>query len=478
MSAVVKPAAFRQQGEAAGTATVSEKLADFAARFELEQAPAKVVEVAKLHILDCFGIGLASTTMDYGQRAVTAARELGGEGPSPVIGMPVRLPLRDAAMVNGTLIHGLDFDDTHPSGLMHCSASAVPTMFAMATSRGRSGRDALAAYLMGIEAGTRIAKTAHGGVHLTGFHTTPIMGTFGCALIAGRLADLSTEQLAEAQGLALSMTSGTREYHSNGAWVKRMHPGIAAASAITAAGWAKHGFTGSRTPYEGPYGLYNAFGNKLEVDLATCTAGLGEQWEMLDVAYKPYPACHFNHAFIDAAIKLHQDHGLKPDEIDSVIALIHKEEVTAVCTPETRKRRPHSAYAAQFSVHYVISAALTRGRFTLDELDPESYTDPGILALCDKVRYEETIETLFPRYFSGTVVVRTKDGRELKHYQKYNLGSDGNPITAENVIEKFWSNATRAVSRQRAQRVLDAVMGLDRAPDMRELEAAVCLAPG
>jgi 2-methylcitrate dehydratase PrpD len=477
MSTVVKPAAFRQQGAASDTSTVSEKLADFAARFDLDQAPAKVVEVAKLHILDCFGIGLASTTMEYGQRAVTAARELGGEGPSPVIGMPVRLPLRDAAMVNGTLIHGLDFDDTHPSGLMHCSASAVPTMLAMATSRGRSGRDALAAYLMGIEAGTRIAKTAHGGVHLTGFHTTPIMGTFGCALIAGRLADLSTEQLVEAQGLALSMTSGTREYHSNGAWVKRMHPGIAAASAITAAGWAKHGFTGSRTPYEGPYGLYNAFGNKLEVDLATCTAGLGEQWEMLDVAYKPYPACHFNHAFIDAAIKLHKDHGLKPEEIDSVIALIHKEEVTAVCTPEARKRRPHSAYAAQFSVHYVISAALTRGRFTLDELDAESYTDPGILSLCDKVRYEETSETLFPRYFSGTVVVRTKDGRELKHYQKYNLGSDGNPITAENVIEKFWSNATRAVSRQRAQRVLDAIMGLDRAPDMRELEAAVCMGP-
>jgi 2-methylcitrate dehydratase PrpD len=380
-------------------------------------------------------------------------------------------------MVNGTLIHGLDFDDTHPSGIMHCSASAVPTMLAMATSRGRSGRDALAAYLMGVEAGTRVAKTAHGGIHRAGFHTTPIVGTFGCALIAGRLADLSTEQLIEAQGLALSMTSGPREYHSNGAWVKRMHPGIAAASAITAAGWAKHGFTGSRTPYEGPYGLYNAFGHKLEVDLAICTAGLGEQWEMLDVAYKPYPSGHFNHAFIDAAIKLHKDHGLKPDEIDSVIALIHKDEVAAVCTPEARKRRPHSAYAAQFSVHYAIAAALTRGRFTLDELDPESYTDPDILALCDKVRYEETSETLFPRYFSGTVVVRTKDGRELKHYQKYNLGSDANPIAAGNVIEKFWSNATRAVSRQRAQRVLDAIMALDEAPDMRELEVAVCTGP-
>ena len=476
MSTVVKPAAFQPESQAADSATVSQKLAEFATGFDLDQVPADVIDVAKLHVLDCFGIGLASTTMDYGQRAVMAARELGGEGPSPVIGMPVRLPLRDAVMVNGTLIHGLDFDDTHPSGVMHCSASAVPAMFAMAVARGKSGRDALGAYLLAIETGTRVAKTARGGIHVAGFHTTPIMGTFGCALLAGKLADLSVGQMTEAQGIALSMTSGTREYHSNGAWVKRMHPGIAAASAITAAGWAKHGFTGSHTPYEGPYGLYNAFGNKLDVDLATCTAGLGESWEMLDVAYKPYPACHFNHAFIDAAIKLRNDHDLKPEDIDSIAALIHKDEVTAVCAPEARKRRPHSAYAAQFSVHYVISAALTRGRFTLDELDPEAYTNPGILALCEKVHYEETTETLFPRYFSGTVAVRTKDGRELTHYQKYNLGTDKNPITRDQVIEKFMSNATRAVRESRAARVRDAIMTLDSAPDMKELEAAVCLA--
>lgn len=474
MSTVVEPAAFQSTDAAAESVTVSEKLADFAAGFDLSQAPAEVIDVAKLHVLDCFGIGLASTTMDYGQRAVMAARELGGAGPSPVIGMPVRLPLRDAVMVNGTLIHGLDFDDTHPSGVMHCSASAVPAMFAMAVARGRSGRDALAAYLMAIETGTRLARTAHGGVHVAGFHTTPIMGTFACALLAGKLSDLSVAQLVEAQGIALSMTGGTREYHSNGAWVKRMHPGIAAASGITAAGWAKHGFTGSHTPYEGPYGLYNAFGNKLEVDLATCTAGLGETWEMLDVAYKPYPACHFNHAFIDAAIALHDAHGLTAEEVDSVAALIHKDEVTAVCAPEHRKRRPHSAYAAQFSVHYVIAAALTRGCFTLDELDPKSYADPAILALCDKIHYEETTETLFPEYFSGAVVIRTKDGRELKHYQKYNLGTDRNPITREQVIDKFMSNATRAVSERRAVRVRDAILSLDAAPDMSALERAVC----
>ena len=143
-------------------------------------------------------------------------------------------------------------------------------------------------------------------------------GTFGCALLAGKLADLATEQLAEAQGLALSMTSGTREYHSNGAWVKRMHPGIASANGITAAGWAKQGFTGSRTPLRRAVRALQRFRQQAAEGSTSPPApkGLGETWEMLDVAYKPYPACHFNHAFIDAAIKLRNDHELKSEDIE------------------------------------------------------------------------------------------------------------------------------------------------------------------
>lgn len=473
MSTVVKPAAFKPS-VAAGDGTVSEKLADFAAGFSLDAAPAEIVTLAKMHVLDCFGIGLASSTMDYGHRAVTAARGLGGEGDFPVIGMPDRLPLRDAAMVNGTLIHGLDFDDTHTTGVMHCSASAVPVMFAMALAGGKSGEEALAAYLMAIEAGTRIARAARGGLHRAGFHTTAIVGAYACALLAGRLGDLTPAQMADAQGLTLSMAGGTREYHSNGAWSKRIHPGLAAVNGITAAGWAKHGYTGPRTAYEGQYGLYNCNGNQLEVDLDECTAGFGEDWELRHVAYKPYPACHLNHAFADATLKLRADHNLTPDDIESVTALMHEDEM-AVCLPEERKRRPHSAYAAQFSVHYMIAACLARGQFTLAELDPDSYTDPAILALCERTTFEITEETLYPDYFSGTVIIRTKDGRELKHYQKYNLGSDGNPISDDHVVAKFMSNATRAVSDRRAQRVYEAVMAIDELPDLTELDAAVSL---
>lgn len=473
MSTAVKPAEF-QHTVPSGGGTVSEKLADFAAEFSIDDAPAEIVDLAKLHVLDCFGIGLASSTKDYGQQAVTAALGLGGEGDFPVIGMPVRLPLRDAAMVNGTLIHGLDFDDTHTTGVMHCSASAVPTMFMMALAKGKSGRQALEAYLMAIEAGTRIAKAARGGLHVAGFHTTAIVGAYGCTLLAGRLGDLTPAQMADAQGLTISMAGGTREYHSNGAWSKRIHPGLAAVNGITAAGWAKHGYTGPRTVYEGQYGLYNCNGNKLEVDLDEVTGRFGEEWEIRNVAFKPYPACHYNHAFADATLKLREEHGLTPDDIESVTAMVHENQL-AVVQPEARKRRPHSAYAAQFSVHYMVAACLARGRFTLAELEPDVYTDPGILALCDRVTFEVTEETLFPRYFSGTVIIRTRDGRELTHYQKYNLGSDGNPITDAQVTDKFMSNATHAVSERRARRVYQAVMAIDELPDLSELDAAVSM---
>ena len=474
MSTVIKPAVFHRS-PSPETVTISEKLADFASAFDLDRVPDDVAELAKLHILDCIGIAFASTTKDYGRRAVTAARELGGVGNSPVIGMPVRLPMRDAAMVNGTLIHGLDFDDTHTTGVMHCSASAVPTMLALGHDRGRTGKEALTAYLMAIEAGTRVAKAARGGFHKVGFHTTTVVGTYACALLAGRLADLTKRQLVCAQGMAGSMASGTREYHADGSWSKRMHPGLSALNGITAAIWAKNGFTGPRTTYEGQYGLYNTIGHNLDVDLEECTSGLGEEWEILDVAFKPYPSCHWTHAYIEAAIRLREEHDLRIDEIESVTALAHNDQM-AICVPEEKKRRPHSSYASQFSLHYTIAAALIRERFTLAEIESEAFTDPQILALCDKVNFQVTEETLFPRYFSGTVIIRTTDGRELRHYQKYNLGSEGNPLAASAVKEKFWNNMTMAVSDRRARRVLDAVMNLDRADDLSEFDEAVCFA--
>jgi len=482
MNTVVKPAALKSKATAdAASGAISEQLAAFASGLDAARIPAEVIARAKLHILDCFGIGLASTTYEFGHRMANAMHGLGGDGAFPVIGFPMRLPLRDSVHLNGTLIHGLDFDDTHGAGVIHASTSALPTVLGAGLANGASGRDAVAAYLVAMEASARIGMAVNGAFHKAGHHPTGLVGAFGSTLAAGRLGDLSEAQIAQAQGIVLSMAAGSLEFLSDGAWTKRQHPGWAGVCAITAAGMAKQGFVGPKQAYEGRYGLYNLhlgthLGADAPFDLAACTRALGEDWELFNVAFKPYPACHFNHAFADATLALRDKHKLRPDDVKSVTALIGERQIAVVCEPEAEKRRPKNAYEAQFSTHYIIAAALARGRFTLDELDPSAYTDPAILALCDRVAYRNEPDMNSLRYYSGGVVIETADGRTLEHREMHNRGSDANPLTAADIEAKYWSNATRAVSRERAQRVLDAVMDLDRADDLTALDDALCLA--
>ena len=457
-------------------AAISSTLATFATSLQFEDIPSRVVERAKLHVLDCIGIGLASSGFEFGQRTINALVGLAGAGPYPVLGTPLGLPLRDAVLANGTLIHGLDFDDTHAGGVIHASASAVPTVLAIGQREQSSGRDVLAAYLVGIETASRIAQAAMGGFHRVGFHPTGLVGAFGATLAAGRLSGMPAATLAHAQGIVLSMASGSMEFLEDGAWTKRMHPGWAASAAITACALAQSGFVGPKRTYEGRFGLFNShLGPENNAQPALCSAGLGETWEMLNVAMKPYPACHFNHAFADAAIELRKAHPFALEDIVEIKARISAAQVPVVCEPETHKRRPQNAYDAQFSVHYIIATALARGRFTLTELEDEALGDPRVRALMQKIGYEIDPDSAFPRYYSGEVVVRLKDGRELRHREAQNRGSDARPLSAGEIVAKFHGNAERVLSASRAAQVAEAVLGLDAASSLEPLLSVVGL---
>lgn len=455
-------------------ATISTKLAAFAAELRFEDIPSAVVERAKLHFLDCIGIGLASSGFEFGQRTINALVGLAGAGPYPVLGTALGLPLRDAVLVNGTLIHGLDFDDTHAGGVIHASASAVPTVLAIGQRERATGRDLLAAYLVGVETSSRIAEAANGGFHRVGFHPTGLVGAFGATLAAGRLAGMPAASLVHAQGIVLSMAAGSMEFLEDGAWTKRMHPGWAASSAVTACALAQGGFIGPGRTYEGRFGLFNShLGAQNTAEPARCAEGLGETWEMLNVALKPYPACHFNHAFADAALELRKAHQFELDEIVEIKARIGAAQVAVVCEPEANKRRPQNSYDAQFSVHYIIATALTRGRFTLDELEDDALGDPRTHALMQKIGYEVDSDSAFPRFYSGEVVVRLKDGRELRHREARNRGSDARPLSPDEVVAKFHGNAERVLSASGARQLAEEVLALDGAPSLQPLLAAV-----
>ena len=402
-----QPAPATAPAAAATTLSISQQIAEFAANLTADAIPADVRECAKLHVLDVAGTALAATRFDFAQHALAGIMNLAEGGNNSVIGMNVKLPMRDAVLMNGILAHGLDYDDTHPGAIVHPTASAFPCSLGVAEKRDASGADLLMAYILGVEIATRLGVAAAGTMHTQGFHTTGIAGHFGCAVAAGKLFNLSPQRLQYAQGFAGSTASAISEHRA-------------------------------------------------------MTRRLGEEWLLKEVAIKPFPICHLLHACADSALAIRRKHNLKPEDIVKVRALLHPETFHYIAEPPEMRRRPVSDYMAKFSVQFVLAACFVRGKFGFAELETEALNDAEILALAQKVHHEADPDSAFPKYFSGGVVVTTKDGRELVHMEKINRGAGERALSAEDITEKFYDNASLVISKPQATRIRDAVLGMDR----------------
>jgi 2-methylcitrate dehydratase PrpD len=449
----------------------AQELGAFAAGLTLDSVPTRVRDRAKLLILDALGVGLASNAFPYADTSVAGIAALGGPGDCSLIGRRERLPVRDAALANGILIHGLDFDDTHLTSIVHPTAACLPCALSFGEALGAHGRDMLTAYLAGMEAAIRIGAAVKGGFHHVGFHATGVVAHFSSAIVASKLLGLPADKIVAAQGVAASTASGVQVFLEEGAWTKRFHPGWAAVAGITAARLVEHGFVGPSRPYEGKFGLFHTHLHAPEeVDLAGIGADLGKTWHLADTAIKPYPVCHFIHGCADAAIELHAM--LSPDDIAEVEAYLPKDTMPIVAEPAAAKERPTTDYEAKFSTQFVIATCLIKGRFGLPELQPEALADDAVRALALKVRCSVDTNSAFPTYFSGGVRVTLKDGRRLFRHIRVNSGAGDRALDLDGVTEKFMASASLAVSRDHAERIRDAVLALDTRP-VADLTAAL-----
>jgi 2-methylcitrate dehydratase PrpD len=448
--------------DATGPDPIASALASFAASTDGGAISAHVRSRALHHILDAVGTALAASRTDYARAAVEGLGRLAAPGAVPVIGLPHAWAPRDAATINGLLAHGLDFDDTHLEGVIHPTVSQFPAALSAAVMADATVAEMLSAYVIGVEAATRIASVAKGGFHRRGFHPTGVCNAPAAALTAGRLLGLPAAALQDAQGIALSMASGTLEFLADGAWTKRLHPGWAAAAGITAAAMAEAGYVGASAPYSGRFGLYNAYiGEDPARELGRASAGLGTDWELLKTAIKPYPACHLAHGCIDAAIALRGTHKVDPADIASITALVAENMVATICEPLESKRRPRSAYEAQFSVPFLVASALMKGKVTLAELADESLADPQTLALAAKVDYRTDPASGYPKHYSGEIIVTTHDGRTVRQRRQINTGAPERPVTDMDIITKFEGNADLVFDAPRASALRALILSAD-----------------
>jgi 2-methylcitrate dehydratase PrpD len=442
-------------------AAPARRLAEFAAGLTFDDIPEAVRERAKLLILDALGCGLASNAYGFADAAVAGAAALGGEGPCSVIGRSVRLPVRDAALANGMLIHGLDFDDTHLASIVHPTAACLPCALSLGELLGANGRALLVAYAAGMETAIRVGAAAKGGFHHTGFHATGIVAHFSASVVAARLLDLPAEMIVAAQGIAASTASGVQVFLEEGAWTKRLHPGWAAVAGITAARLAQHGFKAPTRPYEGKFGLFDTHLQHpaVPIDLPAELESLGQVWELAETAIKPYPVCHFIHGCADAAIELRTQ--IDPADIVAVEAFLPHDTMPIVAEPHAAKIRPRNEYEAKFSAQFVVATCLLKGAFGLADLMPAALADPAVLDLAGRVTCAIDPDSAFPTFFSGGVKLVLRDGRTLFRHIRVNSGAGERALTADGVSAKFLASAALTVTRDQAERIRDAVLHLE-----------------
>lgn len=438
---------------------IAGQLAAFAAPLQAASLPKAVWTKSVHHIVDGIGLAFASHHFPYAAPTLRGIAAAGGTGEATVIGSNLRLSARDAAMANGFLLHGLDFDDTHPASIVHPTVACLPAALALAEVQNATWGELIAAYVAGMETCIRLGQSVNGGFHHTGFHATGLLSHFSAAVVAGKLLGLSAEQIVATQGVAASTSSAVQVFLENGAWTKRLHPGWGALAGITAAQLVRHGFAAPERPYEGRFGFFETHMQEHygDVDLASIGEGLGQRWAMLDTSIKPYPVCHFIHGAAEAALQLHTEIGTSA-QIEHVLCELPATTLPIVAEPAAKKALPQSDYEGKFSAHYVVATCLLRGRFGLAELDESSLADPATLALTPRVTCVVEENSTFPKYFSGAVTVELANGKKLTRRVPINLGSGERALSLEEIITKFQGTAGIVLPAPRMARVLDALL--------------------
>ncbi len=400
--------------------------------------------------------------------------ELGGEAQATVIGHETRLPAPNAAFANAMLCHGLDFDDTHSASVSHVSTVTCPTALAVGEAQGLPGSDVLAAIVGAAEVITRIGGAASGLFHARGFHPTAICGIFGATCAAARLTGSDSRTAASALGIAGSMASGLFAYLEDGTATKPIHPAWAAHGGVLASRLAALGAEGPPSVIEGKFGLYHAFlgAERGSIDIDSQLADLGSRWETPRIAYKPFPVCHFMHGSLGAAADVLAGRTLSPEEIAAVVVTVPAAGVSLVLEPADKKRLPRSDYEGKFSLQYAVASMLLRGHVSVSDFTDDAIADPAVLAVAAKVMYETPDYPTYPQAFPGGVRVTLTDGTTLERDFPFQKGGPENPMSADEVREKFRANAELALPVDAVDALEQAILAFEQQDDL-----AAALAP-
>ena len=447
---------------------VADKYAEWTSNLDVNDIPEEVKNKLQIVVMDSLGLMASAKNEPYVQSLIEALQE---NGNCSLIGHNKKLTPFNATIINGTAVHGEDFDDTFEGTPVHVGAVMVPAMLATIQEKKLSGVEFLKGLAIGSELICRLALVAPTAVHRQGFHPTAIFGAFGSSVGISSIIGNKPNQISSALGIVGSMASGIIEYLAEGTSTKRLHPGWAAGCGWQSANFAKSGFIGPRTVFEGTHGVFNSFATKnIQPDFTHITDKLGDRWECSNLAIKPYACGTMAQPFIDCAIKI-KDKITNFNQIEKVVAQVGEGTVHRLWEPIKEKQSPSSPYGAKFSVPYCIAVGLIDGVAGLKQFTEKRLKDPEITKLSQKINYEINPNDEYPKNYSGDISIFMKNGDVLSAKQDCLRGGRKAPLSFEEAVDKFHANLDFAnIKRNEIKKLKFLVDNIFSCKDLSELE--------
>ncbi len=461
--------------------THTEALARLGLEPKSEDLSAEAFGAARMLLLDTLGCALAGHREPGIRAVVEQMSEWGGKPEASVLNGGTKLPMPNAAFANSAMIHALDFDDIHMPSSLHITSVVVPIVLAEAERVLASGRDALAAMIMGIEVACRLGMAERSRRRHGGFLPTSLAGGFGGVVASARLRGLSESQCVNAMGTYYAQAAGNRQALLDMTLTKRVQPGFAARSALWATALAERGITGPAHALEGRYGYFELYmkGEACELDSLIVKR---KRYEVERVSIKHYPSCGGCHSVQVAAEYLAREEHLAPDEIGHVQIFGCQKNglVGGAFDPG-----PNPQVDAQFSARWAVAYALLRGTVKIENYSNEKVAaDREVATLANAIEFVSPPEDLPPSlptppdypahstHYQG-VIVHTRTGVRFMRTQCPAQTFAPERDNLESVLGKFRDCASYSgnCSPDLSESLIQEICRLDRAADLSALGA-------
>jgi len=443
------------------TMDATKRLAEFVIETRYRDFPQEAIDKGKERILDTLGCMIAGCKEEVASILLKHLEIVGGRQEATIIGFGHKTNVMNAALVNGTLGHALDFDDAQVSFRGHPSTVILPAVLSLGEKMHCSGEEILEAFLVGFEGACKVGRGTNPTLYNNGWHATSVVGVLGSALAAGKLLKLDVSKMASALGVAASQASGLRE--NFGTMTKPFHAGKAAENGVIAALLVKNGFTASQQILETKRGFCATFSG--QYDLNKILEGLGNPFDIVSpgVHTKPYPSCLATHPIIDATLFLAESYDIHPGNVASVECVIAPSAFDMLIYSN-----PKTGLQGKFSAQYALATALLHRKASLEQFTDGKVEDPEAQAMVQKVQvivHPEIEEAVPP----AIITIKLKTGQEHSKRVDIATGNPEKPMSLNQIIEKYRSCAGAVIDKASIQKSVDKVLNVEKLRDIGEL---------